>query len=254
MTEIPVDVVFIGSCTNGRIEDLRAAAKVFRGRKVAEGVRALIVPGSEPVRHQAEAEGLDRIFTRGRGRVAAVGLQHVPGDEPRQAHAPASAPPARATATSRAGRAPAAGPTWSVRPWPPPPPSPAISSTSANCSARARPREPDRPMEPFVTHRGRVAVLDWSDVNTDLIIPARYLKRVERTGYGPLLFADKRYEPGGAPDPDRAGGARRRGARIPPERPRDARARRSWPSAATSAAARAASTPSGPSSRPAFAP
>jgi 3-isopropylmalate/(R)-2-methylmalate dehydratase small subunit len=58
-------------------------------------------------------------------------------------------------------------------------------------------------MEPFVTHRGRVAVLDWSDVNTDLIIPARYLKRVERTGYGPLLFADKRYEPGAAPDPDR---------------------------------------------------
>src|SRR3954447_2013975 len=58
-------------------------------------------------------------------------------------------------------------------------------------------------MEPFVTHRGRVALLDWSDVNTDLIIPARYLKRVERTGYGPLLFADKRYVPGGAPDPDR---------------------------------------------------
>ena len=58
-------------------------------------------------------------------------------------------------------------------------------------------------MEPFVTHCGRVAVLDWSDVNTDLIIPARYLKRVERTGYGPLLFADKRYVAGGAPDPDR---------------------------------------------------
>ncbi len=57
-------------------------------------------------------------------------------------------------------------------------------------------------MDPFVTHRGRVALLDWSDVNTDLIIPARYLKRVERTGYGPLLFADKRYESGGAPTPD----------------------------------------------------
>jgi 3-isopropylmalate/(R)-2-methylmalate dehydratase small subunit len=57
-------------------------------------------------------------------------------------------------------------------------------------------------MEPFVTHRGRVAVLDWSDVNTDLIIPARYLKRIERTGYGPLLFADKRYAPGGAPPID----------------------------------------------------
>ena len=62
MTEIPVDVVFIGSCTNGRIEDLRAAAGVLRGRKVAPSVRALIVPGSEQVRHQAEAEGLDRVF------------------------------------------------------------------------------------------------------------------------------------------------------------------------------------------------
>jgi 3-isopropylmalate/(R)-2-methylmalate dehydratase large subunit len=59
---IPVDVVFIGSCTNGRIEDLRTAAAVFRGRKVAPGVRALVVPGSEEVRAQAEAEGLDRIF------------------------------------------------------------------------------------------------------------------------------------------------------------------------------------------------
>src|SRR5215207_5334827 len=57
-------------------------------------------------------------------------------------------------------------------------------------------------MDPFVTHRGRVALLDWSDVNTDLIIPARYLKRIERTGYGPLLFADKRYVAGGAPAAD----------------------------------------------------
>jgi 3-isopropylmalate/(R)-2-methylmalate dehydratase small subunit len=56
-------------------------------------------------------------------------------------------------------------------------------------------------MNPFVTHRGRIAVFDWSDVNTDLIIPARYLKRVERVGFGPLLFADKRYGPGGAPEP-----------------------------------------------------
>ncbi len=64
-------------------------------------------------------------------------------------------------------------------------------------------------MEPFVKHRGRVALLDWSDVNTDLIIPARYLKRVERTGYGAALFADKRYAPGAAPavdDTDKHGG------------------------------------------------
>ena len=57
-------------------------------------------------------------------------------------------------------------------------------------------------MEPFVTHRGRLALLDWTDVNTDLIIPARYLKKVERVGFGPLLFADKRYLPGSAPDAD----------------------------------------------------
>jgi 3-isopropylmalate/(R)-2-methylmalate dehydratase small subunit len=57
-------------------------------------------------------------------------------------------------------------------------------------------------MQPFVEHRGRLAVLDWTDVNTDLIIPARYLKRVERTGFGPLLFADKRYAAGGAPEID----------------------------------------------------
>lgn len=62
MTAVPVDVVFIGSCTNGRIEDLREAAGVLKGRKVASSVRALVVPGSEAVRAQAEAEGLDRIF------------------------------------------------------------------------------------------------------------------------------------------------------------------------------------------------
>jgi 3-isopropylmalate/(R)-2-methylmalate dehydratase large subunit len=62
LTDIPVDVVFVGSCTNGRIEDLRAAAAVARGRKVAENVRALIVPGSGLVKLQAEEEGLAQIF------------------------------------------------------------------------------------------------------------------------------------------------------------------------------------------------
>jgi 3-isopropylmalate/(R)-2-methylmalate dehydratase large subunit len=59
---IPVDVVFIGSCTNSRIEDLRAAAALARGRSVANGVRALVVPGSHRVKAQAESEGLDQIF------------------------------------------------------------------------------------------------------------------------------------------------------------------------------------------------
>ena len=61
-TEQTVDRVFIGSCTNSRLEDLRAAAAVMRGRSVASGVTALIVPGSEAIRRDAEAEGLDRVF------------------------------------------------------------------------------------------------------------------------------------------------------------------------------------------------
>jgi 3-isopropylmalate/(R)-2-methylmalate dehydratase large subunit len=62
MQDLPVDVVFIGSCTNGRIEDIRAAAAVAKGRRVADGVQALVVPGSGLVKRQAEKEGLDRIL------------------------------------------------------------------------------------------------------------------------------------------------------------------------------------------------
>jgi 3-isopropylmalate/(R)-2-methylmalate dehydratase large subunit len=62
LTEVTIGAVFIGSCTNGRIEDLRAAATMARGRHVAQGVRALVVPGSGLVKEQAEAEGLDKVF------------------------------------------------------------------------------------------------------------------------------------------------------------------------------------------------
>jgi 3-isopropylmalate/(R)-2-methylmalate dehydratase large subunit len=58
----PVDVVFIGSCTNSRLSDLRAAASVLRGRKVNPKVRTLVVPGSQPIKRQAEAEGLHQVF------------------------------------------------------------------------------------------------------------------------------------------------------------------------------------------------
>jgi 3-isopropylmalate/(R)-2-methylmalate dehydratase large subunit len=62
MLGTPVDVVFLGSCTNSRISDLRSAAHLLRGRRIAPGVRMLVVPGSQQVKRQAEAEGLDRIF------------------------------------------------------------------------------------------------------------------------------------------------------------------------------------------------
>ena len=63
MKDIAVDTVFIGSCTNSRIEDLRAAAEIVRGQTKAENVRVMVVPGSARVRIEAEAEGLDKVFT-----------------------------------------------------------------------------------------------------------------------------------------------------------------------------------------------
>ena len=72
-TTQPVDVVFIGSCTNGRLPDLRAAADVLRGRRIKPGVRMLVVPGSEAVRRDAEAEGLDTVF------IAAGAEWRIPG-------------------------------------------------------------------------------------------------------------------------------------------------------------------------------
>ena len=63
LTDVKIDTVFIGSCTNSRIEDLRAAAGIAEGRKVADGIRAMVVPGSGLVKEQAEAEGLDKVFT-----------------------------------------------------------------------------------------------------------------------------------------------------------------------------------------------
>ena len=85
LQDIEIDTVFIGSCTNGRIEDLREVAKVMEGRRVKAGLRAMIVPGSGLVRAQAEAEGIAAEADRGRLRLADGRLLDVPRDEPRQA-------------------------------------------------------------------------------------------------------------------------------------------------------------------------
>jgi 3-isopropylmalate/(R)-2-methylmalate dehydratase large subunit len=89
MREVKVDTVFVGSCTNGRIEDLRLAADVLKGHKVADDTRLLVVPGSARVRLQAEAEGLDKVFLeagaewRGAGCSMCLGMnpdQLAPGE------------------------------------------------------------------------------------------------------------------------------------------------------------------------------
>ena len=87
ITDITLDRVFIGSCTNGRIEDLREVARVVDGRKVNPNVSAMIVPGSGLVKAQAEAEGLDKIFITAGFDWREPGLLDVPRDESRQAQA-----------------------------------------------------------------------------------------------------------------------------------------------------------------------
>jgi 3-isopropylmalate/(R)-2-methylmalate dehydratase large subunit len=95
MREIAVDTVFVGSCTNGRIEDLRAAAAIVRGRKVAEGIRLLVVPGSARVRLQAEDEGLDVIFKEAGAEWRGAGCSMCLGMNPDQL-----APQERSASTS----------------------------------------------------------------------------------------------------------------------------------------------------------
>jgi 3-isopropylmalate/(R)-2-methylmalate dehydratase large subunit len=84
MRDIEVDTVFVGSCTNGRIEDLRAAAEVVAGRRVAESVRMLVVPGSTRVRLQAEQEGLDVVFKEAGAEWRGAGCSMCLGMNPDQ--------------------------------------------------------------------------------------------------------------------------------------------------------------------------
>jgi 3-isopropylmalate/(R)-2-methylmalate dehydratase large subunit len=95
MRDIAVDTVFVGSCTNGRIEDLRAAAAVLRGRRVADGVTMLVVPGSMRVRAQAEEEGLHEVFTRAGAQWRAAGCSMCLGMNPDR-----MSPGARSASTS----------------------------------------------------------------------------------------------------------------------------------------------------------
>jgi 3-isopropylmalate/(R)-2-methylmalate dehydratase large subunit len=82
LTDIEVNTVFVGSCTNGRLEDLRAAADVLRGRKVADGVRMLVVPGSMDVKAAAEREGLDEVFTAAGAQWRSAGCSMCLGMNP----------------------------------------------------------------------------------------------------------------------------------------------------------------------------
>ena len=197
--EIKLDRVFIGSCTNSRIGDLRAAAEVVKGRKVADDVYAMVVPGSEQVQAAGRERGPGRGLPGRRLRLARRRLLDVPGHEPGHPAAGRALrldlePQLRGPPGPRRPHAPRL-----ARRWPPRPRSRATSSTSGSWELTM---EADRR-----SITGPVSVLDRDDVDTDQIIPKQFLKRVERTGFGEFLFYDWAKEPGWdlphEPDPRR---------------------------------------------------
>ncbi len=238
-TDIQIDRVFIGSCTNSRIEDIRAAARVAEGRKVAASVYAMVVPGSGLVRKQAEKEGLDVILKAAGFDWREAGCSMCLAMNPDKL-----APGERCASTTNRnfeGRQGPGGRTHLV--------SPAMAAaaavkghltdvrellTTSNGalqktmltlngervksygavpvqleSAQTQPVAdeafPNRPSEASKTSVDGIpsfdvltsvaAAFDMQNINTDLIIPGEFLKTVTRTGLGPHLFRELRYDP-----------------------------------------------------------
>ena len=190
--DIAIDAVFIGSCTNGRLPDLRAAAEVVRGRRVAAGVRAMVVPGSMQVKAEAEAEGLDEVF-RAAGfewRDAGCSMCLAMNDDVLR----------RGRALRLDQQPQLRGPAGQGRPHPPRQPADGGRGSDRRApGGRALVRRRAGGgglMDAFTRVEGVVCPLDRGDVDTDQIIPKQFLKRIERTGFGEFLFWDWRGQEG----------------------------------------------------------
>ena len=173
----PIDVVFIGSCTNSRISDLRLAAGLLNGRKVADGIRMLVVPGSQSIKRQAEAEGLHEIFLSAGAEWRESGCSMclaMNGDE--------LEPGQYGVSTSNRnyeGRQGRGGRTFLASP---------LTRGCLSRNGRDRRRPPHdlgpNPMNEFHTLTSHVVPLDQKDVDTDQIIPARFLTTISKEGLG----------------------------------------------------------------------
>ncbi|KAF7725333.1 3-isopropylmalate dehydratase [Apophysomyces ossiformis] len=235
MEEVKIDKAFIGSCTNSRIEDLRSAASIVKGRHVADWVYAMVVPGSGLVKRQAEREGLDVIFKEAGFDWREAGCSMCLGMNPDQLK-----PGERCASTSNRnfeGRQGAGGRTHLM--------SPAMAAAAAvkgyltdvrkmlpdDVPAPASSPKPHHTVEPqvedheaaaekadsvtdapaaspslgatgsasgmpkFTLLKGYAAPLAISNVDTDMIIPKQFLKTIKRTGLGSALFYGIRYDP-----------------------------------------------------------
>ena len=180
MTEIPLDRIFIGSCTNSRISDLREAASLVDGRKISSSLRGMVVPGLAAGEGRGGSRGPRRCLPLGRIRVARVGLLGLPGDEPGH--------PAARRALRLDLQPQLRGPPGRRRANPPGQPEDGGGRRSRGPLRRHQ--GVDLAMDPIEIIEGKVAVLDRHDVDTDQIMPKQFLKRTERTGYGEFLFYD----------------------------------------------------------------
>lgn len=202
LQDVTVDKVFIGSCTNGRIEDLRQVAAIARGHKVAPGVHALVVPGSGLVKAQAEEEGIAQ-------ELLEAGFDwREPGCSMCLAmNADKLAPGERCASTSNRnfeGRQGRGGRTHLM--------SPAMAAAAALQGRLTDVREFAQRrslhtsvrtgMEKFTVVSGVAAPLPMENVDTDMIIPASYLKTIKRSGLGTALFANMRYNSDGSTKSD----------------------------------------------------
>ena len=230
LVDVPVQKVFIGSCTNGRIEDLREAAAVAQGRKVAQGVYAMVVPGSGLVKEQAQAEGLDAIFTAagfdwrepGCSMCLAMNPDKLePGErcastsnrnfEGRQGNGGRThlCSPAMAVAAAVTGKLADVRALGLTAPLPRPPreskdflgalpvvraPAKAAAAKAAGGVASGIPA--------FTKLSGIAAALDIQNVDTDMIIPKQFLKTIKRTGLGVSAFFEMRFDGQGKERPE----------------------------------------------------
>ncbi len=217
LAEVKVDKIFVGSCTNGRIEDLRAVAELVKGRKIAPGIKhAMVVPGSGLVKKQAIAEGIDVVLKeagfdfREPGCSMCLGMnadQLLPGErcastsnrnfEGRQGPGGRThlVSPAMAAAAALTGRLAdvrelmpggAAAIKQGRRAF-----SSAVSAQAAAAAAAAAPAGAG--MKPFTVLSGVAAWLPQPNVDTDMIIPAKFLKTIKRSGLGSAAFNAMRY-------------------------------------------------------------
>jgi 3-isopropylmalate dehydratase len=241
MQDIVLDKIFIGSCTNARIEDLRAAARIVEGKKIAPTLkRALIVPGSGLVKKQAESEGLDKIFTDAGFEWREAGCSMCLGMNP-----DILAPQERCASTSNRnfeGRQGAGGRTHLMSPAMAAAaaligkladvrkiagPQPSVDKSSPKIDVDASmpdidcdddlDRIIDAPadeetgsgaataggMTKFTVLKGIAAPMDVANIDTDAIIPKQFLKTIKRSGLGSALFNAWRYDPAtGNDNPD----------------------------------------------------